>query len=231
MPTRIRRLPCCSKMATPSTKPDHAEPDEEPNEGPNDPPVRLGVFGGTFDPPHAGHVALTRALQESGELDEVLWIPVRVPPHKPANPLTSPEVRLQMVRAAIDGCAHQSVSDIELRREGPSYTVDTLRALRSEYPKSTPVLIMGSDQFAELATWHEAEEVVQLADVCVLPRGGVELTSVQPQLNVVWCEADIAPINVSSSDIRTRVREGRSYRHLVPEQVAEIIEREGLYVE
>ena len=205
-----------------------AEPSAEPEQ---DGPVRLGVFGGTFDPPHVGHVSLTRELQESEAFDEILWIPAGVPPHKPASPLTSPELRLQMVCAAIDGCAHQSVSDIELLREGPSYTVDTLRALRSVYPKSTPVLIMGSDQFAELAGWHEAEEVVQLAEVCVLPRGGVELASVQPRLSVIWCAADITPIDVSASGIRKRVREGRPYRHLVPEAVAEIIEREGLYVE
>ncbi len=99
MPTRIRSLPGCSKMATPSADPD---------------PLRLGIFGGTFDPPHLGHVSLTRALQESGALDRILWIPAGVPPHKPVGPLTSPELRLQMVRAAIDGCAHQSVSDIEL---------------------------------------------------------------------------------------------------------------------
>ncbi|MCH2463679.1 MAG: nicotinate-nucleotide adenylyltransferase [Gemmatimonadetes bacterium] len=197
-------------------------PDEES-------PVRLGVFGGTFDPPHVGHVTLTRELRESGVVDEILWIPVAIPPHKPSGPRTSPELRMEMVRAAIDGRANQSASNIELLREGPSYTVDTLRALRSEHPEAAPVLIMGSDQFAELAEWHEAEEVVQFADVCVLPRGGVELDSVRPRLSVVWCAADVASIDVSSSGIRKRVREGRPYRHLVPEAVAEIIEREDLY--
>ena len=197
-------------------------PDEES-------PVRLGVFGGTFDPPHVGHVTLTRELRESGVVDEILWIPVAIPPHKPSGPRTSPELRMEMVRAAIDGRANQSASNIELLREGPSYTVDTLRALRSEHPEATPVLIMGSDQFAELAEWHKAEEVVQFADVCVLPRGGVELDSVRPRLSVVWCAADVASIDVSSSGIRKRVREGRPYRHLVPEAVAEIIEREDLY--
>jgi nicotinate-nucleotide adenylyltransferase len=205
-----------------------ANPSAEPEE---DRPVRLGVFGGTFDPPHVGHVSLTRELQESGALDQILWIPVGVPPHKPVNPLTSPKLRMEMVRAAIDGCAHQSVSDSELLREGPSYTVETLRALRSECPEATPVLIIGSDQFAELAGWHEAEEVVRLADVCVLPRGGVELTTVLPPLSVVWSVADVSPVDVSSSGVRRRVREGRPYRHLVPAGVAYIIERDSLYVE
>ncbi len=105
----------------PLQQPSGAEPHEDRS-------VRLGVFGGTFDPPHVGHVSIARELQESGAVDEILWIPVRFPPHKPANPLTSPEARMEMVRAATDGCAFQSVSDIELLREGPSYTVDTLRA-------------------------------------------------------------------------------------------------------
>ena len=189
------------------------------------------MFGGTFDPPHVGHVSLARELQESGALDEILWIPAGVPPHKPANLLTSAELRMEMVRAATGGCAHQSVSDIELLKEGPSYTVDTLRALRSKRPEATPVLIMGSDQFAELAGWREAEEVVRLADVCVWARGDVELTRVLPRLDVVWTAADVPPVDVSSSEIRRRVREGRPYGHLVPVAVADIIEREGLYLE
>ena len=193
--------------------------------------VRLGVFGGTFDPPHIGHVSVARELQESGAFDEILWIPAGTPPHKPANRLTSPELRLEMARAATDGCAHQSVSDIELLREGPSYTVDTLRALRSTCPEATPVLIMGSDQFAELAEWGEAEEIVRLAEVCVLPREGAGLAAGVPRLSVVWRAANVPPVDVSSSEVRTRVREGLPYRHLVPEGVADIIERERLYVE
>ncbi len=211
-------------LPTVSSQPPDAELDE-------DRLVRLGVFGGTFDPPHVGHVSLARELQASGALDEILWIPAGVPPHKSANRLTSPTLRMAMVRAATDGCAHQSVSEIELLREGPSYTVDTLRALRSTRPEAHPVLIMGSDQFAELAGWREAEEVVRLADVCVWARGGVELARVLPRLDVVWTAADVPPVDVSSSEIRRRIRQGRPYGHLVPVAVADIIEREGLYLE
>ena len=200
----------------------------EPNE---DRPVRLGVFGGTFDPPHIGHVSVTSELQASGILDEILWIPARIPPHKPVNRPTSPELRMEMARAATEGLVHQNVSDIELLREGPSYTVDTLRALRSKCPEATPVLVMGADQFAEMAGWHEAEEVVRLAEVYVLSRGGVELTTVVPPLDVVWSAADVRPVDASSSDVRKRVREGRPFTHLVPLAVADIIERESLYLE
>ena len=196
-----------------------------------DRPVRFGVFGGTFDPPHIGHLSLTRDLHESGTLSEILWIPVKLPPHKAANPEASPELRMEMVRAAIDGIAHQSVSDLELTRGAPSYTGDTWRVLRTERPTATPVLLLGPDQFAELAEWHDAEEVVRLAEVCVLPRGGVELTTALPPLDVVWSAADVAPVDVSSSEVRRRVREGLPYRHLLPERVAEIIERERLYTE
>ena len=204
----------------------------ESSAGPQDDhPVRLGVFGGTFDPPHIGHVSVARELQKSGALDEVLWIPARIPPHKHLSGLTSPKLRMEMVRAATDGCAHQSVSDIELRRDGPSYTVDTLRILRSERPEATPLLIMGSDQFAELAGWHEPEEVVRLANVCVLLRYGVELAQVMPRLEVVWSAADVPRVDVSSSDVRERVRAGLPYRHLVPVGVADIMERESLYIE
>ena len=189
------------------------------------------MFGGTFDPPHVGHVSRARELQESGALSEILWIPVGSPPHKSTSRLTSPTLRMEMVRAAIEGCAHQSVSDIELQREGPSYTVDTLRALRLKRPEANPVLIMGSDQFAELAGWREAEEVVRLADVCVWARGKVELDQVRPRLDVVWTAADVPPVDVSSSGIRRRVRARRPYGHLVPVAVADIIEREGLYLE
>jgi len=192
--------------------------------------VRRGVFGGTFDPPHVGHVALTRQLQESGAVDEILWIPARIPPHKPVDRLSSSELRMEMARAATEGRTCQRVSDIELLREGPSYTVDT-RALRSECPEATHVLVVGSDQFVDLADWHEAEEVVRLAEVCVLPRGGVDLATVVPRLDVVWSVGQVPALNVSSSEVRKLVRDGHPYRHLVPPGVADIIERERLYIE
>ena len=137
---------------------------------------------------------------------------------------------MEMARAAIEGSARQKVSDIELSREGPSYTVDTLRTLRAGYPEATLVLIMGSDQFVDLAAWHEADEVVRLAEVCVLPRGTVDLPAVVPPLEVVWSAAQVSPVDVSSSEVRRLVREGHPYRHLVPRRVADVIEREVLYL-
>ena len=192
-------------------------------------PRRLGVFGGTFDPPHIGHLAVGRQLVEKDGLDEVMWIPARIPPHKRRRRIAPAGLRLEMVRAATDGVEGQVVSDLELAREGPSYTVDTLRALRSEYPDLDPVLILGADQFAELSTWREPEEVARLARLWVLEREGESPRDVDPGVDVEWTSAQVSRVDVSSSEIRRRIREGEPFRHLVPEGVVEVIEREGLY--
>ena len=192
-------------------------------------PRRLGVFGGTFDPPHIGHLTVARQLVEKDDLDEVVWIPARIPPHKRHRRIAPAGLRLEMVRAATDGVEGQVVSDLELAREGPSYTVETLRALRSEYPDVDPVLILGADQFAELSTWREPEEVARLARLWVLEREGENPRDVDPGVDVEWTSAQVSRVDVSSSEIRRRIREGEPFRHLVPEGVVEVIEREGLY--
>jgi len=194
-------------------------------------PRRLGVFGGTFDPPHIGHVAVARQLLETGDLDDIVWMPALDPPHKAHHGIVPPALRLEMVRAATDGAEGQGWSDLEFTREGPSYTVDTLRALRSAHPDVDLVLILGVDQFAELSTWREPEEVARLARLCVLAREGLDPGDVDPGVDVEWTPADVSRIDVSSSEIRRCIRAGEPFRHLVPEGVAEIIERERLYLD
>jgi len=156
-----------------------------------DRPTRLGVFGGTFDPPHNGHVSVARQLLESGDLDEILWIPASTPPHKPADGPSPAEIRLEMARAATAESPGQSVSDLELQREGPSYTVDTLRALRSVRPDAELVLIVGSDQFAVLDSWHDAPDLVRLAEVCVLERDESDARPRVPPLQMEWSRAAV----------------------------------------
>ena len=114
-----------------------------------------------------------------------------------------------MVLAAIDGLEGQEISDLELLREGPSYSVDTLRELRSERPQERPVLILGSDQFETLGTWREAPEVGRLADMCVVARDGVDPARVKPELDVVWSMSPLRPVDISSSDIRNMRKDGR----------------------
>ena len=192
-------------------------------------PRRFGVFGGTFDPPHLGHVAMARDVRLTERLTDVLWIPANRSPHKLSHRLTTSELRSEMVLAAIEGLEGQEISDLELRREGPSYSVDTLRELRSERPQERPVLILGSDQFETLGTWREATELSRLADVCVVARDGVDPAKMEAGLDVVWSMSSLRPVDISSSDIRNRRKDGRPYRSLVPEGVAKIIEREDLY--
>lgn len=192
-------------------------------------PRRIGVFGGTFDPPHIGHLAVARQLVGTDDLDAVVWMPVRIPPHKPHSRIAPAGLRLEMVRAATDDVEGQVVSDLELAREGPSYTVDTLRALRSEDADIDPVLILGADQFAEFSTWKEPQEVARLARLWVLEREGESPHDVDPGVDVEWTAAHVPRVDVSSSEIRRRVRAGEPFRHLVPKGVAEVIEREGLY--
>ena len=166
---------------------------------------------------------------ETGDLDEVVWMPARNPPHKAHRGIAPAGLRLEMVRAATEGVEGQVVSDRELACEGPSYTVVTLRALRAEYPDIDPVLILGADQFAEFSTWREPEEVARLARLWILEREGENPRYVDPGVDVEWTPAHVPRIDVSSSEIRRRIREGEPFRHLVPEGVAEVIEREGLY--
>ncbi len=187
------------------------------------------MLGGTFDPPHIGHVAVARELVERGDLDEVVWMPARNPPHKAHGGIAPPGLRLEMVKAATDGAGGQRWSDRELARVGPSFTVDTLRDLHSEYPDVDWVLILGVDQFAEFSTWREPEEVARLARLWVLAREGQDPADVNPGVDVEWTPAPVSRVDVSSSEIRRRVREGEPFCHLVPDGVAGVIERERLY--
>lgn len=190
---------------------------------------KLGLLGGTFDPPHNGHLRVAQDARQALGLDLVLLIPVRVPPHKRADRVTPAALRLEMVREAIAGTDRLEVSEIELGREGPSYTVDTLRRLRDQRPDVELTLIVGADQLAEMADWKEPEEISALAGLAVMNRGA--LVPVEPDWDITleWTAVSVTPLDVSSTEIRRRVAEGRPVGHLVPAEVLRIIERENLY--
>ena len=189
----------------------------------------LGVFGGTFDPPHVGHAAVACDLVARGDLDTLIWIPARHPAHKLDGPFARAGTRLKMVRAAVQGVAGQGWSDIELAREGPSYMVDTLRALRDQYPEMDLALIIGVDQFAQFFKWKDPEEVARLAPLWVLAREGQDPADIDPGIEVDWRPVEVSRVDVSSSEVRRCIREGKRFQHLIPDGVAEIIERERLY--
>ena len=188
--------------------------------------MRVGVFGGTFDPPHVGHLIAAQDAIEGLPLDVVLFVPAHVPPHKQHEPVTPAAVRLQMLKAALAGDTRYRISDVELRRAGPSYTVDTLRELHDAASGDQLFLLLGVDQVREFSTWREPSEVQRLARLVMLTRTGIEAV---PASGIVHETVAVTRVDISSTLVRQRVTAGRSIRHLVPDAVAQIIAAERLY--
>lgn len=191
--------------------------------------MRLGLFGGTFDPPHLGHLAAAEACREAAALDLVLWIPAAVNPHKQERERAPDDVRLAMVEAAIEGNDGFAPSDVEIAREGVSYTVDTLRALARQHPEADLAWIVGGDSLASFATWREPREILRLAELIAYPRPGSDLSDVPGWVMERTTLIDAPRLDVSSTEIRARIAAGRTVRYLVPERVRSIIAEHGLY--
>lgn len=189
--------------------------------------MHLGLFGGTFDPPHIGHLLVAEALREQFALDRVLWMVAASPPHKQGQVQTPAADRLALVEAAIADNPHFEASDLELRRDGPSYTVDTLRALHAMYPGARWSLLVGADSLAGFPTWRAPDEIARLADLLVYARQGDEVVPVPPNVTARFCDA--GRVDVSSTEVRAWLRAGRSVRYLVPEAVQAVIQARGLY--
>ena len=188
--------------------------------------MRVGLFGGTFDPPHVGHLIAAQDAIDALKLDGVLFIPAGVPPHKQQQRITDAATRVRMLEAAIAADERFQISDVELDRTGPSYTVDTLRALCAARPGDEWFLLLGVDQVRELSTWHEPVEVLRLARLVMLTRAGIEE---EPAGDIVHDTVAVTRVDVSSTLIRARVAAGRSIRYLVPEGVEKIIGAQRLY--
>ncbi len=193
----------------------------------------FGILGGTFNPPHRGHVALARhALRELG-LEQVLLMPARLSPGKPVadepNP-AHPEHRLEMCRLAVDEVEGVRACALELERDGPSYTVDTLRALHAAHPDTALTFILGADVAATLPTWHEAEALPALARFAVALRvGGPPITEAGEIGGFTLVPLHMPMIEASSSLVRARVRRGEQVAELVGAEVASYIAAHGLY--
>ena len=192
---------------------------------------RLGVFGGTFDPPHLGHLALAECAREQLRLDRVLFVPAGRPPHKRASGASSARARLAMTRLAVRGNPAFAVSTLETARPGPSYTVDTLRALRAAYPQARLYLLIGADSLRDFRTWHAAEAIRDLAVLAVARRPGVSAppwsAAWRARRRLVWLEN--AGLEIASREVRARAASGRSIRYLVPDAVARWSARHRLY--
>jgi len=190
---------------------------------------RRGLFGGTFDPPHLGHLALAEWARDALGLDRVVFMPAGDPPHKRGRPLSPVAARVAMTRLAIRGHRDFEVSRLEADRRGPSFTVDTLRALRARHPGVRWYLLMGEDSLADLAEWHEPAAIVRLATPVVAARPGARARRAARAFGRRVIRLDNPGLDVSSSAVRERARLGRSIRFLVPDAVAGYVERTGLY--
>jgi nicotinate-nucleotide adenylyltransferase len=196
---------------------------------------RVGLFGGTFDPPHLGHLILASEAQSQLELTRLLWTVTPEPPHKQDQPITSLEHRLAMVRLAIRDNPFFELSDIELTRPGPHYTVDTVRLLAEQNPDAEIVPIIGGDSLNDLPTWHKPKELVYAAHwVGVMRRPGEktnlealerELPGISSKIHYV----DAPLLEIASREIRNRVETGKPFRYYLPQTVYEYIEEHHLY--
>lgn len=183
---------------------------------------KIGIYGGTFDPVHHGHLILAREALERLQLESVIFVPARISPNR-QSPVASSELRLSMLRAAIAGETGFMVDGCELRRPPPSYTIDTIEEIGKREGDAELYCLIGEDNVPELATWRRFKELEKLVRLVVLDRTGAEAKHDYP---VVQRKVDI-----SATEIRNRVASGRSIRYLVPAAVEEIIGRENLYRE
>lgn len=196
---------------------------------------RLGVFGGTFDPPHLGHLILAETAADGLALSRVLFVPAADPPHKPPSVIrASAQHRLAMTRLAIAGNPRFALSRVDMDRPGPHYTVDMLRLLQAEHPGAMLVLLIGSDSLRDLPTWSRPAELIALASLGVMHRPGAEpdldaLEQAIPGLRarLQWIPAP--PLDLTSSAIADLIAAGRSVRYLVPDSVLTYIASHGLY--
>ena len=193
---------------------------------------RLGVLGGSFDPPHVAHLAVASEAFHALGLERVLFVPAAAPPHKDRPERTSTAVRLELTSLAIDDDLRFTASGIEIERD-LVFTVDMLRALRERYGGHDLVFIMGSDSLLQLETWHAPDELLTLCTLAVAPRPGDPPEAVAAAA-ARWGEGrvtmlDVPPLDVSSSDIRARAAQHRPFRYLVPRRVEQYILETGLY--
>ena len=190
----------------------------------------IGIFGGSFNPPHVGHLAVAEACAEAAGLDRVLFVPAATPPHKRGDSsLAPPSARLAMVEAAVSDNPRFEVSDVEVTRGEVSYTVDTLRQLAVDHEELA--LILGGDSLAGFPTWREPEAIVDLARLVVYrrPVDGVDLAALPDWLAERVTVVEGPLLELSSTELRARLAEGRTVRYLVPDAVRDVIDREGLY--
>ena len=198
--------------------------------------MRLGIFGGTFDPVHYGHLLLAETCREQLKLDEVRFVPAATPPHKLHHKISDGEARADMLSLAVSGYPEFVVDRRELKRKGPSYTVDTLAEFAVEFPVAELYFLAGADSLKDFLSWREPEHIIRLATLVACNRPGLPKLQVEQVAN--WVGPEIADriltlqmpgTEISGSEMRDRVRDGRSLRFLTPRAVEAFVIEHGLY--
>ncbi len=198
--------------------------------------MKTAIFGGSFNPIHNGHIQLVNTFTDISGLDRAIIIPAYVSPFKEKDNSVTPEQRLEMCRLAFEGNEKAEISDIEIKRQGASYTYRTLEELSEKYEEDEFFLITGADMFMSVHTWMHPEIIFRLAVICTVPREGESIEALHKQAEYLKEQGaktkilDISVMTVSSTEIRRKIREGRSISGLVPEAVENYIRKNRLYL-
>lgn len=200
---------------------------------------RIGILGGTFNPIHTGHLVMAEEVCKNHHLSKIIFIPTYIPPHKYVNDLADVHHRYQMIKAAVSGISKFEVSDLEIVREGKSYTIDTIQEILSHYGEDSEIyLIMGADSLNELELWKNIKKLAQLCHFVIVNRLGfkteasdrlVEIIGSDNILDIERLKVDISPVDISSTNIRKKVNNGVQIKGLVPECVEVYIKEHNLY--
>ena len=191
--------------------------------------MKIGIFGGTFNPPHIGHLIVAEHARVSAGLDKILFIPAYISPLKDSGEEINAQDRLAMTTLAIDKNPHFEVSDIELKREEKSYTIETIEVLKNKFPSAEFYLLIGMDNYQSLQEWKESKKLLATVNILVLNRPEISSSLNQKIDNSKIKFLSVPNIEVSSTDIRNRIRAGESVRYSVPDSVFDYIQSHRLY--
>jgi len=187
--------------------------------------MKIGILGGTFNPIHIGHLILAEEAREKLGLDRIIFVPAYLPPHKDNSDIALAKDRLAMVKLAISGNQYFSVSDLEIKRDGRSYTIDTMKEFKNIYPHDELYFIIGSDLLKYLDDWKDLVEIIKMVKFIVATRPGYPLEKIPPYISTVAIRA----VDISGFEIRRCLKEDKSFRYLVPELVYKYIIKNNLY--